>query len=213
MSRVVFIGGFGNGRGNVERVASALTAYYDDVDPFTFSRAISNPDTIRKATRNVNTVTHSAGMLALVGTSPDRIDAFDPPLPTTRLKIIGKAGFNTVRVHMPGIGIRSTKDFAAISGYDRSSIAELAVHPARNFGNLGAIARFDAVDSAIAARKNGIKVALGYMNGDKYFQLSEEREAAANAGQVNVVRLPGIHDELVIRPAETLHAYRAQSLM
>lgn len=213
MSRAVYIGGFGNGRGSVERVAEALSGYYDDVDAFTFSGAMSTPDIICKAVHNVRVVTHSAGMLAIVGTSPDRIDAFDPPLPSSRLKLLGRTGIKTVRMHTPGIGIRSAGDIAAVNGYDCSSTAELIAHPVRNLGSLNAISRFDAVDAAIAARVDGIDISLVYMDGDEYFQLSEEREAIANARHVTVVRLPGIHDELVIRPMETLSVYRAPSVV
>lgn len=212
MSRAVYIGGFGNGRGSVERVASALEAHYDEIDAFTFSHAMSDPDMVRSAVHNVNVVTHSAGMLALVGTAPERIDAFDPPLPTSRLKLIGRSGIKTARMYTPGIGIHSMRDIPVVSGYGRSATAELIAHPARNLGNLGTISRFDAVGAAIAARMYGIEASICYMDGDEYFQLSDDDEAMANDAQVNVVRLPGIHDELVIRPEATLRAYAAPCL-
>lgn len=47
MGRAVSTGGFGNGPENAERVAKGLLKYYDDVDPFTFSYAMDNPDVIR----------------------------------------------------------------------------------------------------------------------------------------------------------------------
>jgi hypothetical protein len=49
MSRALYVGGFGNGQSSVERVASALGDYFDDIDAFTFSQAMSQPDTIRRA--------------------------------------------------------------------------------------------------------------------------------------------------------------------
>src|ERR1019366_3336325 len=119
--------GFGNGHACVERVTSVLAPSYDEVDAFTFSEAMSNPDRVRKAVRNVQAVTHSAGMLALVGTSPERIDAFDPPLPTSKLRLIGRAGIKTVRMYTPGIGIESPYDIPAVGIYGCSTIAELRV--------------------------------------------------------------------------------------
>lgn len=205
MARAVYIGGFGNGRGNAERVASALEPYYDEIDEFTFSEAISNPDKVRRAVHGVDALTHSAGMLTLADTNPSRIEAFGAPLPTTKLRLIGRTGLKTVRMHTPGIGIRSPRDVLAVGSYGASSAAELVAHPVLNLGHLGDISRFDAVEAAIAARQSDIPTSLNYTEGDEYFQLSEEREAAARAMGVGVMRIPGIHDELVIRPSATLH--------
>lgn len=204
MSRVVYIGGFGNGRGSAERVASALEPYYDEIDKFTFSEAISEPDKVRRAVHGVHALTHSAGMLTLTDTSPSRIEAFGAPLPTTKLRLIGRTGLKTVRMHTPGIGIQSPRDLFAVSSYDASSAAELTAHPVRNLGHLRDISRFDAVDAAIAAQQSDIPTFLSYTESDEYFQLSEGRGVAARAMGVGVMRIPGIHDELVIRPAETL---------
>jgi len=207
MSRVVYVGGFGNGRGSAERVATALERYYENVDEFTFSEAVADPSKVRRAVRGVDVVTHSAGMLPLVGTAPNTIDAFSPPLPSAKLRLIGRTGLKTVRMHTPGIGIRSIRDIASVASYDVSSVAEFTAHPGRNFGQLTAITTFDAVDAAIAAKESGIHTYLNYSNGDEYYQLPEQREAAARAMGVGVLRMPGIHDELVIRPDATL-AYR-----
>ena len=204
MGRVVYIGGFGNGRGNVERVASALEPYYEEIDEFTFSEAISDPDKVRRAVRDVDALTHSAGMLTLADTNPGRIEAFSAPLPTTKLRLIGRTGLKTVRMHIPGIGIRSPRDVLAVGSYGASSFAELVAHPVLNLGHLGDISRFDAVETAIAARQSDIPTSLNYTEGDEYFRLSQEREAAARAMGVGVMRIPGIHDELVIRPSATL---------
>lgn len=204
MSRAVYIGGFGNGRDSAERVASALELYYEEIDEFTFSEAMSDPDKVRRAVYGVDTLTHSAGMLSLMNTSPRRIEAFGAPLPTAKLRLIGKTGLKTVRMHVPGIGIQSRQDVLAVVSYDISSSAELAVHPIRNLGHLGGISRFNAVDTAIAAQQSDIPTSLNYTDADEYFQLSDEREAAAWAMGVGVMRIPGIHDELVIRPAATL---------
>lgn len=211
MRRTIYIGGFGNGRSGVERVATALREYFEDVDAFTFAQAMNDPDTIRRVVRNANVVTHSAGMISLVGTSPYRIDAFSPPLPTLRSKLVGKAGVKMVRMYTPGIGIRSFQDITAVGKYNRSSTAELLAHPSGNLGRLNIISSFDAIEAAIVAQANDVKVCLGYTDGDEYFRLSDDRQAIANAKQVRIVWLSGIHDELLIRPAETLHAYFAQS--
>ena len=206
--RVVYIGGFGNGRSSAEQVASALQEYYDDVDVFTFSEAISRPNTVARAVESVDTITHSAGMLALAGTVPERISAFGAPLPTAKALLVARTVLKTVRMHTPGIGIQRVQDITAIAGYDASAAGELVAHPGRNLGHLGQISRFDAVKAAVAARRSSSRIptSLYYTKGDEYFQPSQAQLVAAEAGDVNVLSLPGIHDELIIRPAETLHA-------
>jgi hypothetical protein len=205
MGRAVYIGGFGNGKSCAEYVASALDRYYEDVDLFTFSEAMASPDDVRKAVHGVNVVTHSAGMLAVKGTRPNRIDAFSPPLPTTIPRLLARTGLKTVRMHTPGIGLRSVGDIPAVNRYDRSVTAELLTHPEGNFGRLGAISQFDAVRTAISAQESGIRTSLTYTTGDEYYHLSEEGGIAATIAGVSLVTtLSGVHDELVLRPAETL---------
>jgi hypothetical protein len=204
MKRAVYIGGFANGATSAEGVAKALTYYYDDVDPFTFSSAMDRPDVIRRAVHGVDVFTHSAGMLAVVGFLPGRIEAFGAPLPRSKLGLVGRTVAKTARMHTPGVGIRSVEDIPAVTAYNLSATAELATHLKGNLGRLGQIARFSAVNIAIAAERSGIPTALTYTNGDEYFSLTAQGEAAATAIGIDVTRIPGIHDELVIRPAATL---------
>lgn len=208
MRRAVYIGGFGNGKRSAEGVADGIAeasvGYYDDVYPFTFSGAMDNPNIVRRATQNVDVFTHSAGMLALRGTSPRRIEAFSAPLPTTRGRLIRNTLLKTARMHTPGIGIRSAEDFRNVNVYNTSALAELLAHPKGNLGRLGQIACFNAVEIAIAAQQSDIPTHLTYTDGDEYFSLSDEDESRATHSGVKVKRITGIHDELVIRPVATL---------
>ena len=110
----------------------------------------------------------------------------------------------TARMHVPGVGIHSIRDLPAVNRYDLSATAELASHPKGNLGRLGQIARFNALEAAIAAQQSDIPSSLSYNDGDEYFRLTAQDEVAATAVGVNVVRIPGIHDELVVRPTATL---------
>jgi hypothetical protein len=209
MSRAVYISGFAGGEKGAERVVSVLETRYNDVDSFTFSHAMANPDEIRKATKRVPTITHSAGMLALIesGANPDELIAFGPPLPMSLLQLPGRTIRKRMRMHEAGIGIQSTEDVAAIKEYEASSMGELTKHPLGNFGHIGKITRFDAVDAAIGAVQAGTETNLVYTHGDEYFQLSEERETVARAAGVGIMRLAGIHDELPLRPIATLDLF------
>jgi len=204
MNRAVYIGGFGNGKKSAEGVAEALTGCYDDVDPFTFSHAMDNQNVVRRAVLGADVFTQSAGILAIVGTNPDRIEAFGAPLPNTKGRLVGRTVLKTMRMHTPRAGIQSVGDLRTISAYDLSATAELLAHPKGNLGRLGQISRFNAVEAAIAAQQSDIPTSLTYANGDEYFSLSAQAEVMAAASGVTVNRITGIHDELVIRPVATL---------
>lgn len=204
MTRAVYIGGFGNGQASADRVAGALTDYYDDVYPFTFSGAMRSPEQVIAAVRGVDVFTHSAGMLAIANANPRRIESFSPPIPTTQRRLLGRTAAKTLRMHTLGIGIQSEVDRDSVRVYDMSSFEEFARHPVGNLRHLGNIARFDAVVAATRARYDETPVALTYTNGDEYYQFSTDEEAEISQWGVVVNRIDGIHDELVIRPERTL---------
>lgn len=204
MSRAVYIGGFGNGKLAAGRVAEALTKYYQDVEPFTFSYAMDNPDIIRKAVEDVDVFTHSAGMLPVTDTSPRMLTSFGPPLPTPKGVLVVRTLAKTVRMHTPGVGLRSVADIPAIAAYDLSTTGEFVSNPCGNFGRLGEVACFNAIDTAIYAQHAGIPTKLMYTQGDEYYAPSVADVHRATMSGVDVVRGPGVHDELVIRPDQTL---------
>jgi hypothetical protein len=204
MSRAVYIGDFGNGALVANSVAEALGVYYEDVDPFTFSYAMDRPDVIRRAVRGADTVTHSAGMVALRGMSPDRIQAFAAPIPTSRTTLVGRTVVKTLRMHTPGIGVHGFGDVPGVLRYDASATAEFAAHPLGNLGRLGEVAEFSSVDAAIAAHKEGIPTWLVRMTGDEYFQSRIADDERAVMAGVAVLNASGVHDELALRPAATL---------
>lgn len=204
MNRAVYIGGFGNGLSSAATVAEALAKHYDEVDAFTFADAMENQQNVRRAMKGVDVYTHSAGMLAVRGVQFARLEAFGAPLPTSVPHLLGKTAVKTLRMHTPGTGIRVASDIRAVLNYDLSATAELAAHPVANLRHLGRIARFNAVDSAIAAHLEGAPVRLTYTHGDEYFTLSQGEADRATAAGVAVTQAPGIHDELIIRPEATL---------
>ncbi|MGD8373754.1 MAG: hypothetical protein PVI21_02745 [Candidatus Woesebacteria bacterium] len=204
--RAVYVGGFGNGRQCAERVALALRKHYSDVTPYTFSYAMSHRDEVREALCGADAITHSAGLLAVIGTAPNRITAFGAPIPTPVRQFIGRTATKTLNMHKPGIGVQSSDDIATVRLYESSSCAELLINPLDNFGRLGKISRFDAVAAAITATQNGTPISLIYTHGDEFFQPTEEHALIAQSAGVGFVRLPGAHDELVLRPEAMLTA-------
>ena len=206
MSRAVYVGGFGNGRSSADRVADAIAAEfgYEDVDRFTFAYAMDHSRDIRRAVQDVPVVTHSAGLMAVAGKRPSEVLAFNAPMPASKLRLIGRSVTKTLRMHRPGIGIQSSGDILSVARYDTSATAELTRHAYGNLKRLGQIAFFNSVNAAIGATEYGINTTLVTTDGDEYFRIPTWREESASAHGVRIARLSGVHDELVLRPQQTL---------
>lgn len=207
MSRAVYIGGFGNGESSAESVAKGVLRErnHEEVDYFTFAQAMHSPETIHRAVKGVDVVTHSAGILALPGSEPRSIESFGAPLLTSVRRLMGRTGFKTIRMHTPGIGVRSAGDILAVARYDRSATAELAAHPLRNLKHLGRIAQTDSVRIGAIARNKGIPTRMGWTEGDEYFQPTLRSFDLAKQHGVDLAVVPdGVHDELVLRPVQAL---------
>ena len=70
------------------------------------------------------------------------------------------------------------------------------------------ISNFNAIAFAHSASRAGLGVNLVTTDRDDYFQLSgEERDIAVREFGLTVITLPGEHDELPLRPVQTLENY------
>jgi hypothetical protein len=203
MGRATLITGFCAGKGNTERLAEALVTVgpYDDIDAFTFEEAERQPDTVCRAMQGVPTITHSMGALAIDQreAAPSEIHLLGSPLPSSKLALVGRGTIVAARMHTPGIGVHTPSDLLALARFDGSYVQEAVLHGATYFCQLGAIARFDGVETAVAARGAGISSSLMYADGDAFFKLTDDKEAEAARGGVRVVRLPGEHNDPLLR--------------
>ncbi len=208
MSKVVYVGGFGNGQASAEKVASALESYYEGVESFTFSEYAHNPTKVRLATKGVDLVTHSAGALALSSAEvrPSYAHLLNPPLPRTIGHILMNTLVKTARMNTPGAAIHSMADAKASLDYSKSSLAELAAHPYRNFSNLKRIAGFNAINAASDAQFFDTPTKLVWTTNDAYFQPTLSEMSDANQQGLSVALLDGEHDEVVLHPGEFLDA-------
>lgn len=203
MSKVVFINGFGNGRGSTRKVANALGNHYDGVEAFRFSDLTNSPDAIRKAAANADLITHSAGALALKLESMDRINSallLGPPLPQRVSRLLYKTVVKTARMNTPGIGIHSIDDFNEANRYSLSSLAELTANPIDNFGRLSEIAKTDTVELAKNITQDRTPATLVWTTGDAYFQPTQSTLEVARANSIMAIDdIDGEHDEVVLR--------------
>jgi hypothetical protein len=210
MNRAVYIGGFGNGRGSAEKVGETLADLHGDVDVFTFSYARKNPEIVAKAVKRVPAYIHSAGFMTLRGMKPEYINAFSPPLPKKRIDYV----VQTIQKSANMLSSKKRMDapLAEVVKYDNSAIAELTMNPVANFRPLfnNEISEFDAIKFAVMARNVGIPVGLIYTDNDEYFKPSEKQLDEASNNGVPMFFVPGVHDQLVLTPTETIEAYHQQ---
>jgi hypothetical protein len=208
MNRAVYVGGFLNGRATAEFVGESMIDFFnlEDVDVFTYSDAKKNPDQIRKAVVGRDVVTQSAGYTALKDTIPSIVYAFSPPVPTTRRHLVAKTLPKAVNMTRQSktidkIPLRNVAHFNAGAG------AEFVVHPVANFKPFlnGEISRYNSIEMGAAAVKAGIRTELVFSTNDEYFRPTFEQLEYAEANGVVVGEVEGVHDQLVLAPARTLH--------
>lgn len=204
-NRAVYVGGFGNGKRLGRGVAEVLDRQYEDVESHTFSWAMINPAQMRAIMDGADVFTHSAGFMAIPDRArPRHIEAFSPPLPSKKRKLIGRTALKSYNMHA---AIETFDDAQAVARYNLSSMAELAVRPIRNLAHLNAISEFDLVGVVGAMNEDGIGVSLTYPDSDEYFQPSNYTYRTLEAFDGTDIRtIPGVHDQLVLRPHATLLA-------
>lgn len=206
MSRVVYIGGFGNGQYSAERVANSLGTYYEDPVPFTFSDYVNYPELVQRASKGAHLITHSAGALALNNNrvTPERAYIFNAPLPTTVPELVWGAIKKTARMHTPGFGLHTPADITEVMHYSGSAIADIAAHPVANFGRLREISKFNGVEVANEAKWRGINTQAIWTYGDSFYQPTvDDLDFLFDVG-VPSIMLEGEHDELPLRPDAVL---------
>ncbi|HEY5695286.1 MAG TPA: hypothetical protein VIQ80_00455 [Candidatus Saccharimonadales bacterium] len=212
MAHKVLVGGFASGRSQVEKVAAALAARYnEDVEAISFREAMTDRTRLERLTRGAQVLTHSAGMMAIRDTDPQSITAVAPPVPVWAPVLAARALASISELaarSLPRVG--SERD--EIDGCMRDGAAELLVHLHGNMRWLGEIAAHDALRVGIAAREAGIDTGLVFMQNDRLFRpLPANIERARQFG-VRIVTLLGAHEFFVKNPGLVLDAYEANGV-
>lgn len=201
---------------NEEEVGNALaTEGYEDVDCLTFSRFIYNLPAAVRAMKGADVYTHSSG--AIVATEgvreatsesdiPTALHLFAPPTPTTRRKLIWRAGVKTFKP-----GDTGDPDENVASGM-LHVVAEGFLHPIGNMLPVldGRISKYDACTATAATRRKcgRTSVNLAFMSHDGFgFTPTAGAVALARSSGAKVVELKGVHDQLPMYPRTTLAQY------
>ncbi|HSW80745.1 MAG TPA: hypothetical protein VLG47_08255 [Candidatus Saccharimonadales bacterium] len=204
MNRLVLVTGFANPESSAERVAAELACHfnYDDFDYLTLGDALIDPVSLNQITKNADVFTHSAGFIALQGSHPAAIHAFNAPFASSRRRL----AVQTYLRHRNEADLRETNDPLRIdTGFAREALA----HPIKHLGPFlrGAISSCSPLALAIGARDAGIAVGLAYTDRDCYSHPTDTHLLEFRARGVKVAQILGVHDELILRPAKTAYQY------
>src|SRR4051812_31762759 len=83
MAQILFIGGLGSNRSQVDLVSDMLASHYDQpVTGIPFSVAQKNLAHVARLARDSILITHSAGLLVCEDMTPKEIIAIAPPVPS-----------------------------------------------------------------------------------------------------------------------------------
>ncbi len=208
MNHNVVVGGFASSERQISDVALALATHCDqEFCGISFRRAMNNRGELERLVRRAKVWTHSAGMMAICGTSPAEITAFAPPVPTSLHALIAKAtqsGWDLVGSQLIAHG-----DYRGAGACIKGFTTELGGHLYDNMRHLGQIALHDALKTGVAAREAGIATGMAFMQDDRLFRPGVDAQEMARRGGVTVVVIPGHHETFVRLPVETAVEYEA----
>lgn len=210
MAHKVFFGGFGSSKPQMERVALALSTYYDeDVAGISFRHAMNDRSKAERLARGADLFTHSAGMLAVKDTAPHTITSIAPPLPTPEGLLIAHAATSGIELAAEQAARRVLLQHPdrAIDECIGELGRELSLHMYGNLKHIGRIALFNAIESGIAAKEVGIPTRLGFMKSDKLFIPNATQVTQAQRAHVPIVMLTGGHEQMLSHPYDTITEY------
>jgi hypothetical protein len=187
-----------------DRVGDALGDFFEKVEVFTDTSASRNSTDFRKAADGAVLVTHSKGYTGNRDASPEEIIAFSPSIPSKRIKLFGGALIKSVRMLSGELTYGASKKDILL--YNSSSAGELLRHPIGNFIPLinGEISQTDSIEVARQTKEAGIHTHLLYFADDEMYQPSSSQRLIAWANGTPIIDAPGVHDQLVLTPHQTI---------
>jgi hypothetical protein len=206
METIVFIGGIGSNRSQVEAVGQELSDYYSQpVQVFSFRDAWQNRKKVKDLTQGAHVITHSAGMATLGDANPKEIVAIAPPIPTQPSTLIWRSVPKTIQLvrHSRDNNVRRQK----VREYHRRAMIEHSRYPQYNLGYLARVGRFDAFKAGQKMASNGTAVTLAFMQDDllffntaRFYFVNEMSEHGIDVR----LDIPGEHDEFLLYPISVI---------
>lgn len=201
MSRALLIGGFGANREMLEPVGEAIATHFEEVDLLSLREAETNPDEVRKAAYGVDVFAHSGGIGPTADTRPSTLHGLGAAVPSRATALLLRTTIKQFRMHRA--------DSQKAREFERESTKEILGSLAFHLRELFKVAMMDAVGISAYHQAQGTPANLAFFDRDAYFKLSEKDKGRAELGGINILHLPGQHDEPILNPQQTIDNYLA----
>jgi hypothetical protein len=206
MTQLVFIGGFGSNRFQVDLVADVLSEHYDQpVIGISFSEAQQNLTEVSQIVRDGTVITHSAGLLLCENMTPKEIIAIAPPVPGFLPLMAWRMIVKTVSLVRSGYMLEERA--RKIHNYHVHAFREHVQQPGYNIGQVTKVSQFDPAQSAVKMINRGVTMTLGFMSHDLLYSRSARHvhvDMARQHGAIVHENLEGHHDEFLLYPLKIL---------
>ncbi|HSX30200.1 MAG TPA: hypothetical protein VLE73_06600 [Candidatus Saccharimonadales bacterium] len=202
--RVVVLGGFSTGPELLEPVVNAAVgaglAY--DGEVITFPRGMKDPECVGRAVKDQLALSHSAGALVLRPyMRPSKYVAYNGPEPRSVPQLVSAATRKTFQSLGRVVSGPDRAEHARLLTYDG---LELARHPVAYLTKVPRIAGFSTYAN-LEMLDPDIDASAVVTSGDIFFPYDPQSVPQG----VRVTLVPGLHDELLIHPAEMLQTIKA----
>ena len=204
MERIIVIGGVGSNRHLMETVGKEIEAFFNQpVEAFSFREMQQLIDAERtELLKDAFAITHSAGVLSLVGTKPKRFAAIAPPVPTHPVRLMLRSAPKTLNL-IKTSRLDSNRS-RRVREFHRYALPEHMRFPKYNGIRVRTIGGFDVFEFADSMASQGVSATIGLMEKEDLFRY--EQLAAVHPDVIINKKLPGVHDDFVLDPISVLRA-------
>ena len=206
MAHLVFIGGLGSNRTQVDIVAETLASHYgQQVIGIAFSEAQKDLAYVAQIARDSIVITHSGGLLMCEDMTPKEIIAIAPPVPDEFPVMAWRIVTKTFALMKSGYV--SEERARKIHNYHVRTFREHALQPRLNIGQALKICHFDPAELAIKMINRGVTVTFGFMDQDLLYPKSAQHvhvDMARRHGAIVHEGIKGHHDEFLLYPLKIL---------
>ena len=206
MSNVLFIGGLCSGRMEVSSIENAFErAGARDVTALTDSSAGRNPDKVERLAAAADmVVTHSKGLMRLVGVDCSNLTAIAPPIDGLNLGQLLYRG-NKITAQMIADAAKNPHLIGPTARFFASYVGEALIHPIGNFRNVvnGEVGEFDGARQLSLRPRD---VSTGYISqmSDVFFPMTDELRLRLSRTSVRLTEIAGGHNRLLVEPDAVL---------
>lgn len=210
MERIVLIGGVGSNRHLMKSVGKEMETFFSQpVEAFSFREIQQLIDVERKKLLDgAFVLTHSAGVIPLIGTKPKQFIAIAPPVPTHPLRLTLRSVPKTLNLLKSSRADSSRSQ--RVREFHRYALPEHIRFPRYNGIRVRTIGSFDVFEFANSMAEQGVAATIGLMEKEDLF--SYGRLGVALHSDVTVYeKLPGAHDDFVLDPTPILRTLFSES--